>query len=287
MPECVLRIKFFKIENMKKTILLISSILSFGAFAQVELIQNGSFEQGEQGWDFSQSVDAYGDLGSCGASEGVNYLWFGDFDELTGLDSLADEVSQSIQLPANLAYAEFSFYWSGGSDEQDAINEFDFLYFGLIDANGNDIYYDSISNADMDITITAADCDPLWYLEGFTIPAQYAGQNITVAFYAETDDINPTLFRVDEVSVLAFTTSGVEEEKNKVLRVSPNPVENQLIIERTSENELPLIITDVNGKVLLSQSSNSLITQIDVSHFQSGIYFISSLTGSQQKFIKK
>ena len=272
---------------MKKIFLAIVVLVSSNVESQVELIQNGSFEQGEVSWDFSQATDAYGDFGTCGASDGDNYLWFGDFDELTGLDNLMEEVSQEVQLPANLSYAEFSFYWSGGSDEQDDIDDWDFLYFGLVDANGNEIYYDSISNADMDVTITAADCDPLWYLEEFTIPAQYAGQNIAVVFYAETDDLNPTLFRVDEVSVLAFTTSGIEEANIHTLKVFPNPVEDQLTIERSSDNELPLIITDINGKVMLNQISNLLINQIDVSNFQSGIYFVASSTGSQQKFIKK
>lgn len=272
---------------MKTKLLFILCASSFATFSQQELIQNGSFEQGEVSWDFSQATDAYGDFGACDASDGDNYLWFGDFDELTGLDDLMEEVSQEVQLPANLSYAEFSFYWSGGSDEQDDIDDWDFLYFALVDANGDEIYYDSISNADMDVTITAADCDPLWYLEEFTIPAQYAGQNIAVVFYAETDDLNPTLFRVDEVSVLAFTTSGIEEANIHTLKVFPNPVEDQLTIERSSDNELPLIITDINGKVMLNQLSNSLVTQIDVSNFQSGIYFVASSTGSQQKFIKK
>jgi hypothetical protein len=272
---------------MKTKLLFILCASSFATFSQQELIQNGSFEQGEQGWDFSQATDAYGDFGTCDASDGDNYLWFGDADELTGLDDLMEEVSQEVQLPANLAYAEFSFYWSGGSDEQDDIDDWDFLYFELLDANGNEIYTDSISNADMDVTITAADCDPMWYSEEFTIPAQYAGQNISVTFYAETDDLNPTLFRVDEVSVLAFTTSGIEEGNIQAFKVSPNPVEDQLTIERSSDNELQLIITDINGKVILNQISNLMINQIDVSNFQSGIYFVASSTGSQQKFIKK
>jgi hypothetical protein len=245
---------------MKKVLLLFCSVCTFGAFAQIELVENGSFEQGEQGWDFTLSADAFGDVGICGASDGDNYLWFGDFAELTGLDLIEDEVAQDVQLPANLDYAEFSFYWSGGSDEQDDIYEYDFLYFGIFDANGDEIYYDSISNADMDVTITAADCDPEWYLEGFTIPAQYAGQTITVVFAALTDDTNPTLFRVDEVSVLAFTTSGIEEGNIQAFKVSPNPVEDQLTIDRTGDNELPLIITDINGKVMLNQLSNSLVT---------------------------
>ncbi len=272
---------------MKTKLLFILCASSFATFSQQELIQNGSFEQGEVSWDFTLSADAFGDVGICGASDGDNYLWFGDFDELTGLDLIEDEVAQDVQLPANLDYAEFSFYWSGGSDEQDDIDDWDLLYFGIFDANGDEIYYDSISNADMDVTITAADCDPEWYLEGFTIPAQYAGQTITVVFAALTDDTNPTLFRVDEVSVLAFTTSGIEEGNIQAFKVSPNPVEDQLTIDRTGDNELPLIITDINGKVMLNQLSNSLVTQIDVSNFQSGIYFVASSTGSQQKFIKK
>lgn len=273
---------------MKNLLLAVIILTSNFLNSQIELVQNGSFELGESSWDFSLAANAYGDIGYCLASEGDNYLWFGDLDELTGSNNIDfDEVVQDVQLPANLNYAEFSFYWSGGSDEQNDVDEYDFMYFGLFDANGDEIYSDSISNADIDVAITAADCDPLWYLEGFTIPSQFAGQTVSIVFAVFTDDLYPTLFRVDEVSVLAFTTSGVEESMKLEMQVSPNPVEDQLTITRTSDNELPLIITDINGKILLNQFSNSLITHIDVSNFQSGVYFVTSSTGIQQKFIKK
>lgn len=271
---------------MKTKLLFILCASSFATFSQQELIQNGSFEQGEVSWDFSQATDAYGDFGACDASDGDNYLWFGDFDELTGLDDLMEEVSQEVQLPANLSYAEFSFYWSGGSDEQDDIDDWDFLYFALVDANGDEIYYDSISNADMDVTITAADCDPLWYLEEFTIPAQYAGQNIAVVFYAETDDLNPTLFRVDEVSVLAFTTSGLEEMEQSFVSVSPNPAENSLNIKSSTTPIGEITVLDIRGNKVMNLEINSYSADIDVSNLNNGVYFIMNNEGKKNKFIK-
>jgi hypothetical protein len=271
---------------MKFFYFLTTLVISFCYYGQIELIQNGSFELGEQGWDFSLSTDAFGDVGNCGASDGDNYLWFGDFDELTGLDLIEDEVSQDVQLPANLDYAEFSFYWSGGSDEQDDINDWDLLYFGIFNANGAEIYYDSISNADMDVTLTAADCDPLWYLEGFTIPSQYAGQTISVVFAAYTDDLNPTLFRVDEVSVLAFTTSSVNELDNASFKISQNPVSDVLTINDINTSNKQYTILDNHGKSLIVQNSNQLETIINVQNLQSGLYFISDDKGNQSKFIK-
>ena len=271
---------------MKFFYFLTTLVISFCYYGQIELIQNGSFELGEQGWDFSLSTDAFGDVGNCGASDGDNYLWFGDFDELTGLDLIEDEVAQDVQLPANLDYAEFSFYWSGGSDEQDDVDDWDFLYFGIFDANGDEIYYDSISNADMDVTITAADCDPLWYLEGFTIPSQYAGQTISVVFAAYTDDLNPTLFRVDEASVLAFTTSSVNDLDNESFNISQNPVSGVLIVNNLNTSNKQYTILDNHGKSLVVQNSNQLETIINVQNLQSGLYFLRDDKGNQSKFIK-
>jgi len=271
---------------MRTKLLFILCASSFATFSQQELIQNGSFEQGEVSWDFTGSADAYGDFGACGASDGDNYLWFGDSDELTGLDDISDEVYQDVTLPANLDYAEFSFYWSGGSDEQDDIDEWDFLYFGILDANGDEIYYDSISNADMDVTITAADCDPEWYLEGFTIPAQYAGQTITVAFGAYTDDTNPTLFRVDEVSVLAFTTSGLEEMEQSFVSVSPNPAENSLNIKSSTTPIGEITVLDIRGNKVMNLEINSYSADLDVSNLNNGVYFIMNNEGKKTKFIK-
>lgn len=272
---------------MKTKLFFILCASSFATFSQQELIQNGSFEQGEVSWDFTGATDAYGDFGACDASDGDNYLWFGDADELTGLDDIIyDGVEQDVTLPANLDYAEFSFYWSGGSDEQDDIDEWDFLYFVLYDQAGNEIYADSISNADLDVTITAADCDPIWNLEGFTIPSTYAGQTMTILFEVLTDDLNPTLFRVDEVSVLAFTTSGLEEMEQSFVSVSPNPAENSLNIKSSTTPIGEIKIVDVSGNIVMNLEFNSYSADIEVSNINKGVYFIMNNEGKRNKFIK-
>lgn len=271
---------------MKIKLLFILCASSFATFSQQELIQNGSFEQGEVSWDFTGSTDAYGDVGACLASDGDSYLWFGDFDELTGLDDIIDEVHQDVTLPANLDHADFSFYWSGGSDEQDDIDAWDFLYILLWDQAGNEIYYDSISNADLDVTITAADCDPMWYLEEFTIPAGYAGQTISISFEVETDAALPTLFRIDEVSVMAYTTSGLEDVEQSFVSVSPNPAENSLNIKSSTTPIGEITVLDIRGNKVMNLEINSYSADIDVSNLNNGVYFIMNNEGKKNKFIK-
>ena len=271
---------------MKTKLLFILCASSFATFSQQELIQNGSFEQGEQFWDFTGGPNAYGDVGACGASDGNNYLWFGDLDELTGLNDISEEVYTAVSLPANLDHADFSFYWSGGSDEQNDIDDFDFLYIAIFDQDLNEILYDSISNADLDVSITASDCDPLWYQEGFTIPAAYAGQTIIIAFGGETDFTLPTIFRVDEVSVMAYTSSGLENKEQSFLTASPNPAENSLNIKSSNAQIGEITVVDIRGNKVMNLEINSFEADIDVSNLNKGVYFIMNNEGEKNKFIK-
>jgi len=274
-----------------KTKLFLLPIILMGAFrltAQQELINNGGFENGEQGWDFSLAPNGYADQGGCVADAGQNYLWFGDFDELNGLNNIVfEEVSQTVSLPANLDFAEFSFKWSGTSDEQDAINEYDFLYYSLYDANGDLIYEDSLSNADLDPSLTVDLCDDWYGGLYYTIDSQYAGQDIDVVFWAYTDDLNPTIFRIDNVSIMAETTSGISESVLSFIDVSPNPANEKIVINNDSSADILVSILNSDGRTIQSVNLFSGENELNISSLSNGLYFIQEPNGSTTKIIKQ
>lgn len=260
---------------------------SYSLFGQQELIANGSFESGEQSWDFSLAPNGFADVGSCLADDGQNYLWFGDFDELTGIDNIDyEEVIQTISLPSNLDFAEFSFSWSGTSDELDDVNEWDFLYFGLFDVNGDAIFIDSISNADLNPLLAVDQCDDWFGDVGFTLDSQYAGQDIDVLFSVFTDDLNPTIFRIDNVSVLAFTTAGLTEAPISLLEISPNPA-NEVIRVLNSSSNNNITILNSEGREIGAFTLTSGINEINISDFSQGLYFIKETNGAVTKIVKE
>jgi hypothetical protein len=275
---------------MKKnyTVLALFFCGTFNLTAQQELITNGSFELGDQGWDITLATYGYADQGSCPADDGQNYLWFGDAAEATGFNNLNEEVSQSVVLPANLDFAEFSFRWSGTSDEQDDVNEFDFLYFALYDQNGNEIYFDSISNADLDPALTVDLCDDWFGGVAFTIDAQYAGQNIDVVFASFTDGDFPTIFRVDNVSILAAVTSvGLTENAISFIEVSPNPANDKIVINNDSNSDVGIVISNSEGRIIQSENLFSGKNEINISSLSNGLYFIKESNGALTKIIKQ
>ncbi len=128
-----------------------------------------------------------------------------------------------------------------------------------------------------------------WFADGYDLDAIVClenGERIAsklAVVYAE----NPTGFE-NELMTEGF---GLEETQ---LFVSPNPVKNQLSIDFTSftENNAAILITDVNGKIIYTQTIHLNIGQsklsIDMSPYPKGFYVVSasSVDGSL-RIIKK
>jgi hypothetical protein len=273
-----------------KTKLFLLPFVLLGAFsltAQQELITNGSFENGEQGWEFSLSPNGFADQGGCVADDGQNYLWFGDFDELTGINNLAEIVSQTISLPSNLDFAEFRFRWTGTSDEQDDVNVFDVLRFGLLDENGDAIYVDSISNVDLNPLLTVELCDDWNGGVVFTIDSQYAGQVVDVLFTTTSDGDLPTIFRIDNVSILATTTTGLSETTISLLEISPNPANEKIVINNDSSTDILVSILNSEGRKIQSVNLSSGKNELNISSLSNGLFFVQEPNGSVSKLIKQ
>ncbi len=74
-----------------------------------------------------------------------------------------------------------------------------------------------------------------------------------------------------ELTPLGF---GVENNTINEIKVFPSIVKNELCIEQASINKLHLVINDVNGKLILSQTINNLKEKIDFTEYNSGMYVV-------------
>jgi hypothetical protein len=97
--------------------------------------------------------------------------------------------------------------------------------------------------------------------------------------YNETNELN----NEGRMKVIIDTTGlGLSNTKNSYVKIYPNPTENLLFVETDKESVVELIGLD--GAVIYQDASSSHY-QIDVSHLQSGIYFV-RIDGSNYKWIK-
>jgi len=103
-------------------------------------------------------------------------------------------------------------------------------------------------------------------------------------------DLYRTTYDIDRpnlnyyITVSGEQTLGVQEISEENISISPNPVRNKLSIQMPSEFEANgIVIYDINGKVLLE---TNIAEELDVSHFNSGLYFI-KISSSQGVISKK
>jgi len=81
-------------------------------------------------------------------------------------------------------------------------------------------------------------------------------------------------------------TVGIDEKQNISFKIYPNPTSNYLTIESLNKENSTVIITDILGKLVYSNTFNSQTFQIGVSHFNSGIYFININNSTYSRFEK-
>jgi hypothetical protein len=98
---------------------------------------------------------------------------------------------------------------------------------------------------------------------------------------------NETVTGIEYLDSLHYNV-GLKNDKTFELSIYPNPVINE--INAFCEQEMKTVqLYDLNGKILLSRNVNQKQLNLDLSNFQSGIYFIeiSSVEGSIRKKIIK
>lgn len=79
------------------------------------------------------------------------------------------------------------------------------------------------------------------------------------------------------------------KQTGSVLKIFPNPAQNQLTIEQSSGNGF-VSICNLGGEAVIKQTVSDLKTQIDIGLLASGMYFLNFVqdgTSEVRKFVKK
>jgi hypothetical protein len=81
--------------------------------------------------------------------------------------------------------------------------------------------------------------------------------------------------------------TGLKELNGSVgLKAYPNPTEGHLIIEINGSYTHSIQITDLSGRILRSYESSGQHTDVDMSHFAAGIYYVKVVSASSTETIK-
>jgi hypothetical protein len=92
--------------------------------------------------------------------------------------------------------------------------------------------------------------------------------------------------KVDSSDCYSFTFLGLEDTKNNLFNVYPNPTKNTLTIQLNQLSNTGYTITDQLGKVVMEGNISSQKQVVDVSSLSNGIYFI-KIAEVTQKFVKE
>jgi hypothetical protein len=90
---------------------------------------------------------------------------------------------------------------------------------------------------------------------------------------------------VDTSVCVAVTTVGVDENTfAETIKVYPNPNNGQFTLELT-ENAL-VEVTDISGKDIFKSNLHKGANQLNLSHIETGVYFVTIITGGKQVSVK-
>ncbi|NJM78880.1 MAG: T9SS type A sorting domain-containing protein [Flavobacterium sp.] len=99
-------------------------------------------------------------------------------------------------------------------------------------------------------------------------------------------DFNPAIITNTQTTEFVAPLSNPSFAKNLFL-VYPNPMTNEVFVTSKNNTSIEsLNITDVLGKTIYSEKINSTKTQLDVSGFQKGIYFLRVKSNGSEEVVK-
>ncbi|NJO87673.1 MAG: T9SS type A sorting domain-containing protein, partial [Chloroflexia bacterium] len=96
-----------------------------------------------------------------------------------------------------------------------------------------------------------------------------------------TDNYGASVSEEYKLTVKA-TATGIEDTQENIVKLSPNPTAGMLYLELSKpEANTSVAIRDFNGKRVLQRSINAAITELNLSEFAAGVYFIELTNGEK------
>ncbi|MBK8192109.1 MAG: T9SS type A sorting domain-containing protein [Lewinellaceae bacterium] len=266
-------------------------------------------------WPFALAIDASGNVYSTGLFDGT-----ADFDPGPGTYNLTSIGETDIFI--SKINASGNFVWAksiggilddkGNSITSDASGNVYItgIYRGTVDFNPGPGVYNLYSPGNIFVCkldhfgnfIWAGSIAGIYFEEGNAISVDAYGDVYTVGYFEGAVDFDPSagIFNLQTyigggmpssngasdifVQKMSLTPVSINELQNNIpIAVYPNPSNSVFTIETTSKSNFEII--DIKGRVILKGKINNPKTVIDLSGFESGIYFL-AIESQSIKLIK-
>lgn len=205
---------------------LLLTAIAFNAHASngatgecAELVQNGSFEAGNTGWQ-EYSILGYPLISDFNPRTGQRSAYLG------GVNDADDRVSQQIVLPANATSITLRAWWYLATAE--TAGAFDTMTVWLLRPD----------NMPLAQLVRVDNTYPTGMWDEILVNlAAYAGQTVVLQFAGLTDESNISDFYVDDISVSACMTAATP-----TATASPTPTATRTPDPNQMRTFLPLIV---------------------------------------------
>ena len=93
-------------------------------------------------------------------------------------------------------------------------------------------------------------------------------------------------FDLDAIGVIHFSTTSIEEQIESQFSIYPNPFNEVLTIQNNENAPITYQLSDVYGKTIVSETTQTSNFKLETLNFKSGIYFL-TITNNNKRFTKK
>lgn len=204
-----------------------------------------------------------------------------DFSFLT-TSRLDDQVLSSLEFETNsnitVSDIEESIYPNNPNTFTCLVYEYNFTLILLCECDNSTQTFDEVTCL-LNLALTYnGECFFSWLRPRIDLGCLLSNSGIQDPIYLDLiDDLSgddPECLFVDEgldLSGRSLDRADISSQASFI--ISPNPVLNLFIVESSLDIDR-LQITDISGKTVKSVTSRSVVQRIDVSHLDSGMYFI-------------
>lgn len=197
-----------------------------GGSGSEELMKNGDFSDGDAFWIVSPDFYANDEFGNHHDGPGYAYLSEEDGDPGDGLNGT---IYQQVTIPSNATSATLSYWVSITTSEPSGVPARDFLNATLQDEDGDfSAFLEILSNQNHSTG---------YFKRQFNLE-NFIGQTVRLHFLGTTNGSDPTVFRIDDISLMATLPDG---SKPSVTTLHEDQVESHSarLNMRVNPNGLP------------------------------------------------
>jgi len=178
---------------------------------------------------------------------------------------------------------------SNGDDQTFTTSKYDqvITFAELPDKTTNDPDFDAGATSDLGLDVAyASSNEQVATIVSGLIHIVGAGTTDITASQEGNDTVNVAIPVIQSLTVTQAT--GLESKEYTEFKMYPNPVRDYLSIDIGNQNvsNVEISIIDISGKIVHSKNYNNTVNTIDVSNYNSGLYFVEVKTANAIQKLK-